>query len=189
LVKGAKPYLNTVIDRNDPYPRWDFNEEGTRDIFMNIVDGTQNYPGMSIIRGKLVELFKTNPKDTWIQQSINRIKSTKIDPIISYINSKGHGGDVAILGFNNCLNPKNLSNEFYDLIQEEKQKQRQKRTISPITISPVPPPSPSTIVETPALSLESRPSSPMSIFGLGRKRKTIRKRNRNKKTRKIRRHK
>ena len=178
LVKGAKPYLNTIIDKNDPYPRWDFNSEGTRDIFVSIVDGTHDYPGISVIRNKLLELFKTQPKDTWIQTNIDRIKTTKIDPIVKYINSKGHGGEVAILGFNNCLNPKSLSDEFYDLIQQEKQKKR------------IPPPvSPATLPASPVQTIpESRPTSPLSFIGFGRKR-THRRKRFHKKTRKIRRHK
>ena len=180
LVKGAKPYLNTIIDKNNPYPRWDFNEEGTRDIFQSIVDGTHDYAGMSIIRNKLLELFKSQNKDIWIQNNINRIKETKIVPIVSYINSKGHGGDVAILGFNNCLNPKKLSDEFYDLIQEQKQKR----------IRTPPPVSPATIPISPALRIEeSRPTSPISIFGLGRKKTYRRHKHKHRKTRKIRRYK
>lgn len=172
LSKGAKPYLNTIIDKNDPYPRWEFNYEGTYDILRDLIEDNNNYVGMNIIRKKLLTLFKTQKKEDWITNNVNRIKTTKIKPIVDYINSKGHGGDVAIIGFNNCLDPRKISNEFHDILQEHKE-----RTIRPE--------SPATVVYSPAYPIQdSRSPSPFSLTGMGRKRKTFRRLKNYNKTRK-----
>jgi hypothetical protein len=166
IVKGAKPYLHTIIDKNDPYPRWDFNDEGTRDVFNSILNGTSyEVAGIAYVRQELNNVLQKNniTNETWIEKNTVRIRDLKIRPIIAYINSKGHGGDVAILGFNNCLNPNKLAGDFKELLDKNR---KSKQIELPV------PGTPSTLRAQSPIEFGSQSQSQLSL-GRGR-RKTLR---------------
>jgi hypothetical protein len=104
VLKNDISFLKTIPSA----PSWEFSDEGATKILEQI------YYKNESIRGKLGKF------DVWKSKRINIIKKFKMNKIVEYINGKGNGGAVLMMGLRNCINPAILHTDFNKILTDLK---------------------------------------------------------------------
>jgi hypothetical protein len=112
-VKGDDSFLVTKLNRVTNFPRWDFGVNQTTRVLSNI-HKTYKYEGTSAIQA----LISTKGYDIWLRERLDYIKTKKIDSIVNFIDNKGMGGTVIMIGFGNCVDASKMNDDFKEILQK-----------------------------------------------------------------------
>jgi len=115
-IKGDFSYLVTKLDKNK-YPYWDFSPNSTNKILSTIYN-TERYKGSRIIQSKIGK--DAGSKGNWLEKQLYSIGVDRVAPILNYINSRGNGGTLALIGLSNCLDTNKINTHFLDLLNNLK---------------------------------------------------------------------
>jgi hypothetical protein len=111
-VKGDNSFLVTKIDRLTNVPKWDFGVNQTTKVLSDI-HKTYKYEGTSTVQA----LVAAKGYDVWLQERLSYIKSEKMDNIIKYIDEKGMGGTIIMIGFGNCVDSSKMNDDFKAILR------------------------------------------------------------------------
>jgi len=112
-VKGDDSFLVTKLNKATNFPRWDFGVNQTTRVLSNI-HKTYKYEGTTTIQA----LIATKGYDTWLSERLDYIKTEKMNNIVNYIDSKGMGGTVIMIGFGNCVDASKMNDDFKEILQK-----------------------------------------------------------------------
>jgi hypothetical protein len=112
-VKGDDSFLVTKLNKVTNLPRWDFGVNQTTRVLSNI-HKTYKYEGTSTIQA----LIATKGYDIWLRERLDYIKTEKMNNIVNYIDSKGMGGTVIMIGFGNCVDASKMNDDFKEILQK-----------------------------------------------------------------------
>jgi len=104
-IKDDFSFIATKIGKKNRYPTWGFSVNETTKILKTILN-SKTRKGVDIIRNQISD------KDKWFSTQKNKIRDEKITPIIEYINSRGNGGTIMMIGLRNCLDSSKINEKF-----------------------------------------------------------------------------
>jgi hypothetical protein len=134
-VKGDNSFLVTKLNKQTNFPKWEFGINQTTRVLSGIND-TRKYAGTEILQG----LIAAKGYDIWLKERLKYIDEEKVSNIVKYIDSKGMGGTVIMIGFGNCVDSTKLNDKFKEILHaiennlsletfESKSKKQRRNTI------------------------------------------------------------
>lgn len=118
-------FLKTVINRSTRIPTWEFNLDDTYKYLKDISTDSDR-KGLNIIRDMI---GKTEAKRVnWRDERVNKIRIERVNPILEYIASKGMGGTIIMIGFQNCVDTSKLSDRFNEVLRNVRASESGKAT-------------------------------------------------------------
>lgn len=114
-IKSDDSYLVTKLnaDKNG-YPSWGFGVNQTSRILSKIYN-TKEFQSLNITT--IQSLITRKGYKKWLEERIEYIKNEKVDSILKYIQSKGNGGVITMIGFGNCVTPSKIDTVFKEVLQ------------------------------------------------------------------------
>jgi hypothetical protein len=112
-VKADNSFLVTKLNRATGFPRWDFGMNQTTKI-LSTIHTTRKFEGTATVQA----LIATKGYDIWLKERLDIIEKQKINDIVAYIDSKGMGGTVIMIGFGNCVDSTKMNNDFKEILQK-----------------------------------------------------------------------
>lgn len=112
-VKGDSSFLVTKINKATGFPRWDFGLNQTTKILSDI-HKTYKFEGTTTVQA----MINAKTYNVWLNERLDFIQNQKIADIVKYIDTKGMGGTVIMIGFANCVDSTKMNDDFKEILQK-----------------------------------------------------------------------